>query len=196
VEKSAAKRKVLGKHIQLESTEQREADLKRFKSFVSVSVSGCWIWTGGLNPKGYGYFRINGKCHLSHRVSWSLYREGDSSGMLVCHTCDTPGCVNPEHLWLGTPRQNTHDMVAKKRSTMGKKYGFENRKVKFSGEQALDMLKAHARGLSLVDAAKIHGATAHYLYQIKIGRRKRWVRDSLDEWLTNGVDRINLKGTK
>jgi len=72
----------------------------------------CWYWTGHLNSKGYGIF----KKKLAHRASYKLFVGPIPPDMLVCHTCDTPDCVNPEHLFLGTFKDNTRDMINKGRA--------------------------------------------------------------------------------
>ena len=76
----------------------------------------CWIWTEKPNDTGYGYIRIKGKGYLAHRLSWLLqYGELDDSAC-VLHHCDNRLCVNPNHLFLGTRRDNVLDMVSKGRN--------------------------------------------------------------------------------
>lgn len=94
-------------------------ELERFKKLVAIDSNGCWIWTGSKNNKGYGYFGLkesNGWVNrLAHRVSYSHFKD-DCSGMFVYHKCDVPACCNPDHLFLGTQKENMADMLSKGRS--------------------------------------------------------------------------------
>jgi hypothetical protein len=82
----------------------------RFEQYFD-KVDGCWEWTGALRGKGYGSFRIGRKTYIASRVSYELYKGSIEPGMLVCHTCNHPSCVNPEHLYLGTYSDNTKQAV-------------------------------------------------------------------------------------
>lgn len=87
---------------------------ERFFKYVNKTDS-CWIWTGSPNSTGYGNLDIDGKKVKAHRVSWILHKGEIPEGMYICHTCDTPLCVNPEHLFLGTAKSNMQDMKDKGR---------------------------------------------------------------------------------
>lgn len=95
---------------------------ERFEKKVSVAENGCWLWTGSVNHAGYGGMGTCGtKTARAHRVSYELHVGPIPDGMCVCHRCDTPACVRPGHLFLGTHQENMHDMVVKgrKASTRG-----------------------------------------------------------------------------
>jgi HNH endonuclease len=89
-------------------------DTARF--WEKVDRSGdCWVWTAGTAHFGYGQFHLDGKPEKAHRISWILTYGPIPEGLLVCHHCDNPPCVNPRHLFVGSHRDNALDKVAKGR---------------------------------------------------------------------------------
>jgi hypothetical protein len=75
----------------------------------------CWLWTGTAERGGYGRINVGGKWLRTHRVAWELSNGPIPTGLCVCHRCDNPPCVNPAHLFLGSQRDNLHDMATKGR---------------------------------------------------------------------------------
>lgn len=89
--------------------------MERF--WEKVDMSGdCWVWTGSCSPWGYGQIGVPpNQIARAHRVSWELHHGPIPHGLYVCHHCDNPRCVRPDHLFLGTPSDNTQDMLHKGR---------------------------------------------------------------------------------
>lgn len=89
----------------------------RIKERVTISDRGCWLWNGPIFKDGYGAIGIKrtGQ-HRAHRVSFATFVSPIPAGMWVLHRCDTPSCVNPEHLFLGSARDNALDREAKGRA--------------------------------------------------------------------------------
>ena len=85
---------------------------ERFWAKVEKSNS-CWLWRANCNPEGYGQFWLNGKLEKAHRISWTFKHGAIPDRLLVLHKCDNPPCVNPEHLFLGTDRDNSRDRIRK-----------------------------------------------------------------------------------
>lgn len=78
-------------------------------------TDGCWLWLGGMNDTGYGQIKIDGIFRKVHRIAYEYYYGTIKNRLFVLHHCDTPMCWNPEHLFLGTQRDNMIDMVTKGR---------------------------------------------------------------------------------
>lgn len=97
---------------------------KRFdNSYEMVTQTGCWIWTGYLNTAGYGGITWKNKAYAAHRYSYEQFISSIPAGLCVLHKCDTPQCVNPNHLFLGSSIDNVADKMSKGRQAKGQIQG-------------------------------------------------------------------------
>ena len=88
---------------------------RRLQNYIPEPNSGCWLWAGRLCGGGYGSLKVDGRRCQAHRASWEFHIGPIPAGLLACHKCDNPPCINPSHIFLGTHRDNLRDMVAKGR---------------------------------------------------------------------------------
>lgn len=96
----------------------RSGDLKiKWERFVQ-RAAGCWEWTGRKYAFGHGTLQFQGRSRLAHRLAWNWKFGEIPEGLCVLHHCDNPGCVNPDHLFLGTRGDNNRDAYKKGRHTM------------------------------------------------------------------------------
>lgn len=90
-------------------------DARRFEDYVAKQPGGCWIWTGSTNRTGYGQWAAGGRKWLAHRYALAASVPCPDEALLACHHCDNPPCVNPEHLYWGTHKDNAADASARDR---------------------------------------------------------------------------------
>jgi len=134
----------------------------------------CWEWQGFIVPEGYGrfYVRQDGKSWMravrAHRFAWEAQNGPLESGECVLHRCDNPRCVNPGHLFLGTPGDNSADMVRKGRQAMGER----NPKAVLTESDVVAIRAANGDGISTVKLSRMYGV--HQATVWKIVRRKTW----------------------
>lgn len=149
-----------------------KALIERFEAkYLIDAATGCWLWTASTAGKGYGQIKIPGTRRqiYAHQLSY-LYHKGEiPDGMMVCHSCDTPRCVNPEHLFLGSSKDNLQDMKTKDRHLRGER----NTEAKLTEADVLQMYKLHAAGWSTYRLAAKFGIGQMTAWRIVNGQR--WV---------------------
>jgi len=128
----------------------------------------CIIWTGAHVPRGYGTLKFHGKWEYAHRLAWQERNGPIPTGHFVCHKCDRPACVNPDHLFIGTHAENMEDMKAKGRQRLGTK----NRAAKLS---EADVLAIRSSVLSTTALSAKYGVTPSVLSKARNGLTWRHV---------------------
>jgi hypothetical protein len=98
----------------------RRSLLDRLMSRVIFGLSDCWHFCGSRNQGGYGRLTVDGRMQVVHRLSYELFVGRIPDGMFVCHRCDNPSCINPDHLWLGTRSENAIDCFRKGRHPLAR----------------------------------------------------------------------------
>jgi hypothetical protein len=133
---------------------------------IKINPSGCWLWQTSLDKDGYGIVCIHGKYYRASRVVYFLSHGYDPGKLLVLHTCDTPACCCPDHLFLGTDADNARDKKAKGRSMAGELHP----RVKLTDTQILTIRKSRK---SLLILSKQHGVSRAYLSLVQLGRYRK-----------------------
>ncbi len=145
------------------------SDDERFWEAVKKSPDGCWMFSK-TGRSEYGCVNFRGKSTLAHRVSWIIHNGEIPDGMLVCHKCDNPGCVNPNHLFLGTHRDNALDMHNKGRANP--KVGSNHPNAKLNEMAVVEIRRKRESGAKLKELAEEFGVEDSVISCVVL--RKTW----------------------
>lgn len=146
----------------------RARSMDRFWSYVQPEPNtGCWLWGGPESGDGYGTFYAQGRVYRAHRAAYTLF-VGDPAGLLICHRCDTPLCVNPGHLYAGTHADNVRDCVRRGRNHIAR--GTQHGNAKLTPEQVRSI--RNDRESFQADLADAYGVSQSLISLIK--RREAW----------------------
>lgn len=141
--------------VSLPIEDYKKEQERRFWKFVE-KTDDCWIWRGSLDKEGYGCFNYRSKTIKAHRYSFELYNNRRiANGSFICHKCDNPSCVNPDHIYEGTHKDNMNDLRDRKRwGKKRKNYSeLQKRAIKillensFSFREIAELLKISASGV-------------------------------------------------
>lgn len=152
-----------GRFVSTKTVAERLLDNSRV-----VTATGCRVWVKFVRPSGYGYIKVRGKHFGVHRIAWELANEqAVPDGLCVCHRCDVPTCINPEHLFVATQAQNNNDRHAKKRDRTAK--GETNSMAKLTTDQVV-LIRSDGRSFS--EIGRHYGISPAQARRIKL--RLRW----------------------
>lgn len=137
----------------------------------------CWPWLASTRPSGYGRFAIGmGRATSAHRFSFEVHRGPIPAGMFVCHHCDNPPCVNPAHLFVGTPRDNSRDAARKGRCAPQRRpemyRGERQHSAKLSEADVVEIRRLFAGGAGVSELAQAFGVNSSAIYRVV--RWKAW----------------------
>lgn len=148
----------------------RPSPVERFLANVSKTDT-CWLWVGSFLKDGYGNFNENRKTIPAHRFSYKEFVGPIPVGKLVRHKCDNPACVRPDHLILGTQKDNCADAVERGRNVRGGSHGMS----KITEDQALAVKLALGAGKKQKEVSVLTGVPYATVNDIKRGRAWAWL---------------------
>lgn len=141
-------------------------------SNIQEQPDGCWMYTGTKDGSGYGQMQCDGVRKRAHVVSYEYHIGPITNGMYVCHRCDRPCCVNPEHLFLGSHTDNVQDMWAKGRGVLQNTQGINNGQATLSDEKVIEIRRLYERGMGQTKIGNMFSIDNSTIW--KIVHRKTW----------------------
>lgn len=150
--------------------EQLRFNAARFFYKVTVEENNCCTWEAARQGRGYGHFWLNGHHMLAHRVSWVIHYGPIPEGMMVLHRCDNPGCVNPQHLFLGSQQENMLDMISKGRHSRIAPRGEKSGSAKLKTTDVIKMREWRRDGIKLKFISTYFGVSVPTVCQITTGQ--------------------------
>lgn len=141
-----------------------EEHVQRFWDLVDKrDPQSCWEWRGRRDPTGYGRFNCGDKRHIASRVSLSLSLGREiAPGVFACHHCDNPPCVNPAHLFEGSPKENAMDSINKGRARYKRHPGEENGRARLTAANVIEIRFRAGAGehhINLAREFRVHPTT-------------------------------------
>lgn len=131
----------------------------------TVGPNNCLLWSGPKAGRGYGVISINKKMYYVHRLAYRMFIGRIPNNMFVCHHCDTPSCFNPDHLFIGTPKDNVQDMIKKGRVKHIPKGVFRGKRS-YTKEDYAEMRRMKKIGISVKNIRQTFNISAAQLYRI------------------------------
>lgn len=162
-------------HLKLCPSCERNALKARIESGVAIDERGCWLWQRSLKAgTGYGQITVHDRSKLLHPVVFRLYKGDIPSGLEVCHTCDVRRCCNPEHLFLGTRRDNMQDCKSKGRNSKPPRNdGAKHHLAKLSDDQVRELRALAAEGWNQRDLGRRFGVNQSTAWMIMRSRTRK-----------------------
>lgn len=141
--------------------------------------SGCWEWNGSRAVKrgGYGQLRFNRKTWKAHRAAYAVWVGELEPGKFICHKCDNPPCMNPNHLYQGTPKSNSSDMWTRGRGVQPRFTSDKAPGTKLTRDDVDEIRDRLQAGQSLTEIGRAFGVTKQCIYNIR--EKKTWTTEKL-----------------
>ena len=154
--------------------------LKQYlKDRIIIDENGCWIWQNYIDKSkqkkghgGYGIAWYYKKLWKAHRLSYTAFKGSIPKGLYVCHHCDVRNCINPDHLFLATQKDNVRDMLNKKRGNWPGRQGEKHHSVKLTEKDVKKIIELRKAGKTNKDIAPLFNINRNTVYRIFY--KKRW----------------------